>query len=375
MTKVFINGYNLSTSLGLTTAENIQNLKKGISGIKCWENKSISQTPVFCSRITTEIPCFGLFTRLENLLIHSVSEALKVSEIDISCSGTVLIFSTTKGNIDLLDPGNILDFDKSRLYLWKMAEIIAGYFKNPNRPVVVSNACISGLLSIMIGARLIESGIYDHAVITGGDLVTEFVISGFQSFKALGSTPCKPFDVNRDGLSLGEGAGTLILSRNKNKNGRVQVIFSGGASSNDANHISGPSRTGDELFYSIRNTLDEAGLRVNDVSFVNAHGTATPYNDEMESKAFITAGLSSTPLNSLKGYFGHTLGAAGIIETITGIESLKGNFLIKTAGYEVPDISYPVTIIDNYEEKKLDSFLKTASGFGGCNAAAIFRKI
>ena len=375
MQNVYVSSDNLTTSLGYTTCGNFDKLKKGISGISLLEDEIISRVPVFCSRIADDYTISKAYTKLENLAIHSITDALKKSDTDISNPKTLIIISTTKGNIDLLEAGKTNNFDRNRLYLWKMAEIITAHFKNPNRPVVVSNACISGLLSIITAARLIKSGTYDDVVICGADLLTEFVVAGFQSFKALGSTACKPFDGTRDGLSLGESAGTLILSANKNQNLQQQIVFSGGSTSNDANHISGPSRTGDELFYCIRNAMAESQKAISDISFINAHGTATPYNDEMESKAFITAGFYQTPVNSFKGYFGHTLGAAGIIETISGIASLIENLLIKSAGYNEPDQNIPLNIIKDNTEKELFSFLKTASGFGGCNAAAIFSKI
>src|SRR6185436_18114346 len=117
-----------------------------------------------------------------------------------------------------------------------------------NKPVVVSNACISGLLAIIIGYRLIQSCQYDQAVVVGADEISKFVLSGFESFQAISSVPCKPFDAARSGINLGEGAGTVILSSDKNFSRGIKIT--GGSVSNDANHISGPSRTGEELCYS-----------------------------------------------------------------------------------------------------------------------------
>ena len=153
------------------------------------------------------------------------------------------------------------------------------------------------------------------------------------------------------------------------------VIVSGAATSNDANHISGPSRTGEELSFAIKNALVEAGLTPADIGYISAHGTATPYNDEMEARAISLSGLSQVPVNSFKGYWGHTLGAAGIIESVAAVQSLRHNLLISSAGFADCGVSVPINIIKRNEALPLNACLKTASGFGGCNAAALYQKI
>ncbi|MBM3405698.1 MAG: hypothetical protein FJY10_12520, partial [Bacteroidetes bacterium] len=214
------------------------------------------------------------------------------------------------------------------------------------------------------------AGLYKHIVVAGADVVSEFIVSGFQSFQSLSPKPCRPYDADRDGLTLGEGAGTMVLSTFPGKNGPT-IRYLGGATSNDANHISGPSRTGDGLFFAIRHAMQVTGGKTG-IDYINAHGTATPFNDEMESKALTLAGLSNVPMNSLKGYWAHTLGAAGVIETIAGIHSLKHQTLIKTLGFSEPGLPHPLNIIQETRSANLQTFIKIASGFGGCNAAAIF---
>jgi 3-oxoacyl-[acyl-carrier-protein] synthase-1 len=171
---------------------------------------------------------------------------------------------------------------------------------------------------------------------------------------------------------LGEGAATMILSSTKRNSNDIKVVS--GAISNDANHISGPSRTGDELYQCINNAMNDAKLYPVDIDFISAHGTATIFNDEMEAKAIASAKLESAPVNSLKGYYGHTLGAAGLIESIISIESLKQNIVIPTRGFEEIGVSKSINICDEIIQAPLQHCLKTASGFGGCNAAVIFSK-
>ncbi|MBA4058456.1 MAG: hypothetical protein C0490_27305 [Marivirga sp.] len=231
------------------------------------------------------------------------------------------------------------------------------------------------MMALIVGKRMIHSGQYDHAVVVGADVLSRFVVSGFQSLHALSDEPCRPFDVDRKGINLGECAAAILLT---SKPGELKtganVIIAGGGLSNDANHISGPSRTGEELASAIRQALDESSLSKNEIDIISAHGTATLYNDEMEAKAFGLMGLETIPVNSLKGYFGHTLGAAGIAEVAMNAEGLIRNELIPSKGFERLGVSKDLNIIKSTESKPLKICLKTASGFGGCNAAIILQK-
>ena len=314
------------------------------------------------------------YTILEQLFILSIQKAIEKTSFDVSSSKTLFIISTTKGNIDLLADHQ---FEPERLHLWKLAEVITTHFNNPNEAVIVSNACISGALAVQIGKQMLASGMYDQVIVSGGDLISEFIVSGFVSFKAVSPTPCRPFDGSRDGLSLGEGCGTIILTSNADlavESFGQLIEVSGCATSNDANHISGPSRTGEELGFAIHKALSEAGISEKQLHYISAHGTATPFNDEMESKAFAFCKLDATPVNSLKGYFGHTLGAAGAIELIMSIQSMKLNTLFKSIGYETCGTSVPLQIITQNQSQNIQHLLKTASGFGGCNVAIILSK-
>ncbi|MEN8225154.1 MAG: beta-ketoacyl synthase, partial [Bacteroidota bacterium] len=148
----------------------------------------------------------------------------------------------------------------------------------------------------------------------------------------------------------------------------------GGAGSNDANHISGPSRTGEGLQIAIRHSLEFSGVSTDVIDSISAHGTATDHNDEMEAKAFNSAGLATVPINSFKGYIGHTLGGAGIIESAISLQSMKKNILFRSAGYHEKGVSKEINVINKTENKEINTCLKTASGFGGSNAAVVFQK-
>lgn len=372
---------NIITSLGFTTGENFQAVREGKSGIEIVKDKNIYPEPFPASHVNTQklekefskLPETGQFTRLDKMLILSVKDALSKADIDIRSERTGIIVSTTKGNIDLLEFKKKQVFEEDRLHLWKSGRVIANYFGNPNEPVVLSNACISGVLAINIAAGLIQQGKYDNMIVTGGDIVTRFVVSGFMSFMSLSPKPCKPFDEARNGLSLGEGAGTIILS-NKGAAGK-NIVFKGGGSANDANHISGPSRTGEGSYIAIGRAFKEAGVTGKDIDYISAHGTATLYNDEMESIAIGRYNMQNVPVNSFKGNWGHTLGAAGIVETAMMLMEMKENVLLKSTGYEKPGVSVPIHVIDKKKSKTLNTCLKMASGFGGSNAALVVQKI
>ncbi len=377
MTDIFISADTIISPVANTTADNFERLTQNISGIKLHTGSAFSAQP-FYAALFDEDSAFharsepGKFTRFENLLIASIGGALAKGNISASDKRTILIISTTKGNISLLETAQPSSELSQRISLNTSARLVAGHFGFVHTPVIVSNACISGILAVLTGMRLIQSGQYDHAVIAGADVITKFVLSGFQSFQAISALPCKPFDAGRDGINLGEGAACMIITSNKEYSSGIKVA--GGSVSNDANHISGPSRTGEELNLAIARTMDAAGLSAKDIDLISAHGTATIYNDEMEAKAINLAKLQSVPVNSLKGYYGHTLGAAGLIESIISIQSLKENTVIPTRGYTEMGVTQPVNVCSSLLKNELTHCLKTASGFGGCNAAILFSK-
>lgn len=373
---------NITGPLGTSTADNFSACLRGESAIQNITDKKYNGQPFYGAAIGPHIIGYlkinppGQYTFLEKLFIHSISQMLKsLPHFDKQRTG--LIISSTKGNIDLLSPSYNGPIARDRIMLQKMAKAIAGHFALPHGPVTISNACISGLSAIITAHRLINTGKYDHVIVAGGDLLSEFVLSGFQSFKAVSDKPCRPYDALRSGITLGEGCGTIFIS---NGNGfavdesTIKVIA--GAQTNDANHISGPSRTGEGLKLAIRKTMQKANLEPTDIDYINAHGTATIFNDEMESVAFHALHLSHVPVNSLKGYFGHTLGAAGIIESIITMQQMKHTQLLSSLGYNQHGVSQPLNVISHKKDNvKLHYALKTISGFGGCNAAVIFEHL
>ena len=392
MVDVFVGASNAITSLGFSTARHVEQIKANQIGISIYPGGDLYPTSIPLSLIdhrqlldlfreylhkTKPDLQLDSFTRSEMLHILSISDVLKRSEVDITDSRTLIILSTLKGNMDLIGGDKRLPaIEPDRVFLWKWGEFLGSFFNASNKPLVVSNACVSGVLAILIGSRLIKAGRYDHVIAAGGDILTEFAVSGFQSFQSLSPKPCKPFDAARDGLSLGEGCGSIVLSRHHSLCGIPEkIVVAGGSCTNDAHHISGPLRTGESFYAAVRRALNEASLDPLDIDYISAHGTGTDYYDETEAKALSWAGLERVPVNSFKGYFGHTLGAAGIVESALAIASMRNNELYRSAGFESPGTSQPIHILTDHAVKEVNRCLKTASGFGGCNAALVFKKI
>ncbi|HEV3411825.1 MAG TPA: beta-ketoacyl synthase N-terminal-like domain-containing protein [Puia sp.] len=370
MKDVFVVADNIVSPLGRTTAENFSLLREGIAGVRHQNRPEMSDQPFYAALFDRdEFRENGRHTKFEQLLIASIGEVLVDAGVDPADPGTILILSTTKGNIGLLEEGIE---DPARISLTGSARLLAHYFGFVHSPVVVSNACISGILALVNGMRLIRSGRYETAVVAGADLISKFVLSGFGSFQAISAGYCKPFDQARDGINLGEGAGAIVLSGNQRYRGRLRLR--GGSVGNDANHISGPSRTGEELAHVITRSLADAGCGPAKIDFISAHGTATLYNDEMEARAITLARVQGAQVNSLKGYYGHTLGAAGLIESIVTLESMREDLVLPSPGYETNGVSTPLNVCTSLLSAPLEHCLKTASGFGGCNAAIVMSK-
>ncbi len=369
---VYIVADNVISPLGTTSAENYARVSAGDSGISLISDLHLSPTPLYAARIddTTLPPADEAHTRFDRLCILSVTDALARTAIRLDDPDTIFILSTTKGNIELLADRA----PESELSLSRSADCITAHFHAVNKPIVVSNACISGVVAIITAKRLIDSGRYKHAVVTGADVLSHFVVSGFQSLMAISDGPCRPFDKARKGINLGEGAATLVLTNDLSQLGANSIEVLGEGLTNDANHISGPSRTGAELADAVTKAVSRSSITTEDIAFISAHGTATLYNDEMESKAFERAGLSDTPLHSLKGYFGHTLGAAGVIETVMTIHSLREKKVLASHGYAEIGVPGLVKVNKVLVSSDKSHALKTASGFGGCNAALVLQR-
>lgn len=386
---------NITSPLGFTTEENYQAVCAGRSSLRsgadgnamrsyggCLPQKeggSCGLLEPFAASLFSEEQLAALsidgYTRFESLAIHSVREALSHTQLDVASPKVVLILSTTKGNIGQ-SPSEV-------------AQAIAKAIGLATTPIVVCNACVSGLSAQLLADHLISASLYDHAIVVGAEVQTEFIVSGFQSLKAVSEEPCRPFDIERNGLNPGEAAATIIFSplptspKGEVPSPATQVSPAGGdlegawhlmngAVCNDAFHISSPSPQANGLTAAIEAVME--GWSSSQLASICVHGTATLYNDQMESKAIQRAGLSDVPLSALKGYYGHTMGAAGVLETILTMRATDDGIVLASKGFTELGVSGKVCISNESKPTNKTSFLKLISGFGGCNVAALYSK-
>ncbi len=304
-------------------------------------------------------------TTFENLCIACARPAIERSGIDVTSNRCVFVLSTTKGDIWIPTATT--------------ARHIAQAFGNQTTPIVVNMACTSGVSAMLIASRMIEAHLYDYAVVIGCDIQIELVVSGFQCVHAVSDEACQPFDKNRHGLNIGEAAAAIVMGNvNVNANVNVNVNVNenvnrwcivGGSVHNDANHISGPSRTGEGALRCLQDCLELVDQ--SNLACVSVHGTATDYNDEMESIALHRAELDDTPISALKGYFGHTMGAAGVMETIITMHAIEQGWIPACRGYEQQGTTYAVGVSNHERQTSGQAFIKMLSGFGGVNAAIV----
>lgn len=354
---------NIISPLGETSEENYLSVKAGRSGIRAYEPGTCNIPEGFYASL--------LFEDFETLALKSAQKAIANAQktmgnaqLELKGKRTAFILSSTKGNIE------------ENISLADSAQKIASQLGIDAKPIVVCNACISGLSALILGNRLIDSDLYDAAIVCGCDTPRQFILSGFQSLKALSPEPCRPFDMERMGLNLGEAAATLILSKNPIQGNSWRM--GDGFIRNDAFHISTPSKTADGLYLSLQRTLESFTKEISSackqidmkehLAFINAHGTATLFNDQMESVAIGRAGLSDLPANAYKSFWGHTMGAAGILETIISMKAIDDDTILGTRGFSELGVSGKMNICAENRPTDKKGFIKMLSGFGGCNA-------
>lgn len=363
---------NITSPLGLTTAENYTAVKRGDTSLKIMDG-CLGVPGKFCVGICTQQQRAALqitgFSWFESIVLRSVKEALSHTSIDIASPRIVFILATSTAGIEEL--GEVPEKDGGYLAPGVAAKKIARSLGLVNDPLLVSNACISGATAQMMADRLISSGFYDYAIVCGADVVSAFVLAGFSSFKALSPTYCRPFDIDRLGLNIGECAATVILKKSENEKTPVWRIVDG-CLDNDAYHVSAPLPSGDGVSRAIARILTPE-LKES-IACVTAHGTATMFNDQMESKAIENAGMGSIPATAYKAHFGHTFGASGIVEAIITMCALDEGIILPARGFEEIGVSGKINISNQPRKAAGKTFVKTQSGFGGCNGAMIYSK-
>ncbi len=239
-----------------------------------------------------------------------------------------------------------------------------------NGPVVtISTACSSSAKVFATAARLVDAGLADAAVVGGVDSLCLSVLYGFHSLELVSDQPCRPFDRARKGLSLGEGAGFAILEKTPEQSlGRLL----GWGESSDAHHMASPHPEGAGAGAAMAGALKRAGLDPQAIGYINCHGTATPLNDQVEARAIRRIFPTPPPAASTKGWTGHTLGAAGIAESVFSLLALNDGYLPAGLNLTEPEPDWEDFILLEPVEKQIDAVLSNSFGFGGSNCALIF---
>lgn len=364
MTQPVIVGCEIVTALG-----NLQETWQGLMGGQC------GLQPVTLPEVPNTYPAgripalgdeYGSTKRLENLLaqgLKSFSGLPKNHNCDI-------IVSTTKGAADEL----LQHTENPSGQPWHISRMVAEKISSPGKQKTVSAACASGTVAIIQGAKQIMAGTSDCVLIVGIDILSSFVMAGFDALKGLSTNPCTPFDEKRDGLSLGEGIGVIVMCSEKyatDNDLQVMAGINGWGVSCDATHITAPSRTGSGLIRVIKQATQNCTIPVGGI---NAHGTGTVYNDAMELTAFKSCWDEHPSFHSIKGGIGHCLGAAGVIEAAIAIRSLAEECIPPSIGYHSGDA--PGGKISGSSSLPLTAptILACNSGFGGINAAILFSR-
>lgn len=247
--------------------------------------------------------------------------------------------------------------------------------------IVLNNACASGLSAIGLAYNRVCAGIDDIVIAGGYDAMSDFTHAGFNSLQLVTTDKCRPFDKNRSGLVLGEGAGVMIIEEIECAMKRRATIYAeiiGFGQTSDAYHITKPDPEANGAASAIRMAIEEAAIAPESIDYINAHGTGTPSNDTMETKALYSAlgeSARKIPVSSTKPFTGHLLGAAGSIEAIFSVIALRESFIPENLNYETPDPECDLNIVTGGSRKQdLDIVLTNSFGFGGSNAAMLLRK-
>lgn len=282
---------------------------------------------------------------------------------------SLLVLASTKADLSGIVTAAGEGLGSPHRLVQRLAEALA--WRGPT--AAISCACASGLSALAYAGRAMRRGRVTRALVVGTDSISSFVLRGFSALLALAEDRSRPFDRDRDGLNLGEGAGAILLSSFEAEG--EGITLAGFGESNDANHVTGPSRDGQGLALAIDRALRDAKLSVADIDYVHLHGTGTPFNDAMECEALARVFDTPPPASGSKSQFGHTLGAAGLLESLVTMAALERGHAPGNVGLEHQDPDAPVALLrDGIELPRSNSALKVAAGFGGINVALAFRR-
>ena len=395
MSRVFVTGIGIISAVGSTLAENRSALLDGKSGI--------SLTTALSSRYAGILPVGAIgidtgqwrekfrishpgITRTTLLALHAFSDAIAdggLINAALSDPRTALVGATTVGGMCLTDElyrdttqpceGSpfLSSYDFASVHLFLQSR-----YGMTGLATTINTACSSSANAIQYGARLIRNGLASTVIAGGVDSLAKFTINGFHALQILSTAACRPFDRDRAGLNLGEGAAYLVLDGEETLNGKkVYAELTGYCNTNDAFHPSALSLQGDGPYLAMEGALRSAGLKPTDIDFINTHGTATENNDEAEGRAMLRLFGEPPPFASTKSYTGHTLGAAGAIEAVYSLLSIGHQELYASLNFEEPIPGLGLRPVQTYRRHAVRHVMSNSFGFGGNCTSLIFSNV
>jgi len=395
--RIFVTGIGIISGIGNNVEETLQSLKdkkSGVTEIKYLKTNHKGIIPVSEVKLSEEelIDMAGLdktepYTRSTLIGIIAANEAVKYAKIeDIKECKTGLISGTTVGGMDksehfykdLIETTNHIEYIESH-DCGDSTERIADSIGVKDFVSTTSTACSSAANSMILGARMIRNGMLDRVIAGGIESLTKYHMNGFNTLMILDKELCKPFDDNRQGLNLGEGAAFLVLESEdlvKKSGKKVLAEFKGYGNSCEAFHQTASTPEGKGAYAAMKEALDRSGLKPEDIDYVNAHGTGTENNDLSEGRAIQTLFEGNMPkVSSTKTYTGHTTSAAGGVEAVISVLSIQNNMIFPNMNFkdQMKELTFkPVTEL--LENVKVDNVMSNSFGFGGNNSALIFSR-
>lgn len=389
---VYVDGIGIASALGIGVEANLQALRNCTNGIGTIRNFStaidvpvgeISQNNAELQQLL-HISAQQVVSRTSLIGMVAATEAIENAALT-ELSHVAFISSTSVGGMDLT-PKFYSQYmhNAQRGQLRYVAQhdcasstnAIANYCHIGGFRTAISTACSSAANAIMMGARLVENGLVEKAIVGGTDALCAYTIDGFKSLMILDNAQCRPFDASRAGLNLGEGAAYLVLS-NRPTN-RTICALTGWGNANDAFHQTAVSAEGIGPQLAMRAALSKAQLNASDISYINAHGTGTANNDASEGAALCAIWNKKLPLfSSTKAFTGHTLAAAGAIEAVYSVLAIKHQQVWANLNFAqpMPELPNLIPITQTHNEAKVDNVLSNSFGFGGNCSSVIFSRL
>ena len=391
---IAITGMGIISAIGNNLAENENALLQNQHGIRKysvsdplihqekWVGEILKSNDEFYSELNLNPE--EAFTRSTLLGLVAAKEAVLSAGLNLDDGlRTGFISATTVGGMDATEKYyfDFMESEAHRKFIPTQncgvhAEQIAQELGIKDYVTTISTACSSAANAIMLGARMINAGILDRAVVGGTDSLSAFTINGFSSLMIYSDEHCQPFDDNRKGLNLGEAAAYIVLESEKSVgNKKVLGFLAGYGNANDAFHQTASSDDGEGAYLAMKTALEIADLKPEAIDYVNAHGTATPNNDFSEGKSLSRIFERIPDFSSTKAFTGHTLAAAGAVEAVFSLLALKNQKVFANLNWKTPMKEFDLKPQTEIKSKAIKTVLSNSLGFGGNCSSLIFQKV